>query len=344
MKKNKPPNKIIAINKTRIKEHANKQDIIVIVGLNASGKSDLAIRLAKKYNGEIISADSRQVYKGMDIGTGKVPRDKIKNTRKDYEKNYYFSDKIRHYLLDVVNPKKVFTVDDYKHYAKKAISEISQHGKIPIICGGTGFYIDALIYDMPIPHVPPDKKLRKILGGKSINTLFRQLSIADPKRAQSIDRHNKQRLIRALEIVLTTKAPVPLLPKNCKLKTSNFNVLWLGITWPQETLNDRIRTRLEKRLNRGMIREVTKLHNQGVSFKRLESFGLEYRWIAQYLEKKISKEEMKNGLFNSIVRYSKRQMTWFKQNQNIHWIKNFTDAQRQIKKLVHFPRSAVSLP
>ncbi|MEK7634419.1 MAG: tRNA (adenosine(37)-N6)-dimethylallyltransferase MiaA, partial [Patescibacteria group bacterium] len=160
--------------------------IIVILGPTSSGKSKLAIKIAKKYDGEIISADSRQVYKKLNIGSGKI-------TKKEMEG-------IPHYLLDVTSPKRTFTVNQYQKLAKKALKKIIKKGKLPIICGGTGLYIDTLIYDYQLPQVPPQPKLRKQLEKKSTEELFGQLQKLDSRRAQNIDKHNRRRLIRALEI------------------------------------------------------------------------------------------------------------------------------------------------
>ncbi len=295
-----------------------KINIIVIVGPTASGKSDLAIRLAKKVRGEIISADSRQVYVGLDIGTGKVPRDRIKN--KELRIKEFYSGGVRHHLLDVASPKRQFSVSRYKKLAEKAIRDIVKRGKVPIICGGTGLYIDTLLGKMPIPEVPPNWELRQKLEKKSTEELFAQLKKLDPSRAKTIDPSNPRRLIRALEIVLTTKKPVPpLAPRRYPLAPS-YTVLWLGINPGKEILAKRIEKRLDQRLKQGMIKEVSKLHQSGVSCERLESFGLEYRWVAQYLQKKIPPTEMRGGLLRNIVRYSKRQMTWFKRNPEIQWI------------------------
>ena len=275
--------------------------IIVIVGPTASGKSDLAIKMAGNLNGEILSADSRQVYRGMDIGTGKV-------TRKEQRL-------APHYLIDIANPSRQFTVSQFKRLAEKKIDEIIKRGKTPIICGGTGFYIDALMDNLNLPDVPPNKKLRAKLEKQSAEHLFNQLKKLDPKRAKTIDAKNKRRLIRAFEIIHDTGKPVPKIKKSGK-----YDAYWLGITWPKEILAKRIKQRLDRRFKQSMIAEIRKLRESGISWKRLYDFGLEYRWISLYLQNKITLQEMKDNLYHAIVQYSKRQMTWFKRNKNIHWI------------------------
>lgn len=284
-----------------------KTKLIVLLGPTASGKSDLAITLARKFGGEIISADSRQVYCGMDIGTGKVTKRELRL--------------VPHHLLDVADPKRDFSVARFQRLGRKAIADIARRGKLPIIAGGTGFYIDALVYGTKLPDVKPDKKLRAKLEKHSAEQLFAQLKKLDPARATSIDPHNKRRLVRALEIVLATGKPVPVASRE-----SSYDVLWLGITWPKEELGRRIAVRLAKRFKQGMIAEIRLLRAHGVSFKRLECFGLEYRWIAMYLQGKTSLSEAKAGLQRAIVQYAKRQMTWFKRNKDIRWITNENQA------------------
>jgi len=299
----------LPVNYLSVKE---KLKLIVIVGPTASGKSDLGIFLAQKISGEIISADSRQLYRGMDIGTGKVSKKEQKL--------------VPHHLLDVANPKNDFSVALYKKLGEEVLSDIFKRGKIPIIVGGTGFYIDALL-GQDFPEVPPNKKLRAKLEKQSAEQLFTRLKKLDPRRAKVIDKKNKRRLIRALEIVIITGKPIPLLKTELK-----YNVLWLGIR-PKD-LKNRIKKRLEQRFKRGMIQEVQKLHANGVSYRRLENFGLEYGWVAQYLQKYITLEEMKGGLLKAIFRYAKRQLTWFKPKNEIHWIKTKSQALRLARQFL----------
>ncbi|MBU2545170.1 tRNA (adenosine(37)-N6)-dimethylallyltransferase MiaA [Patescibacteria group bacterium] len=283
-----------------------KNKLIVILGPTASGKTDLSIKLAKKFNGEIISADSRQVYKGMDIGTGKVTKKEMQG--------------IPHYLLDVVSPKTRFDVAKYRKKTLKVIKDIQKRNKLPFLVGGTGFYIQAVVDGLIFPQVKPDWKLRKELEKKSTSELFKMLKKIDPKRAKNIERDNPRRLIRAVEIVLKTKQPVLELKK----QPINSDVLILGVKKDKKELSSLINKRLLKRLKNGMVAEVKALKyppaGGGVSWKRLEEFGLEYRYIALYLQNKISKQEMIERLQKEIEHYAKRQMTWFKRDKRIHWI------------------------
>lgn len=270
--------------------------IIVVCGPTATGKSDYAVEQAKSPPAgggyEIISADSRQVYKGLNIGSGKITKKEMRG--------------IPHHLLDIASPKRVFTVAQYKKLTDKAISTILKKGKTPIICGGTGFYIDTVIYDQHFPGVKPDKTLRKQLSALPVHELFETLQTLDPDRALEIDSKNSVRLIRAIEIA-TALGSVPKVAR-----TKKYDVEWIYLDFPDAVLKKRIHDRLLKRMKTGMVKEVRDLHADGVSWKRLESFGLEYRYLALYLQKKLSKQDMLTQLESAIWHYAKRQRTWFK--------------------------------
>lgn len=304
--------------KTKISEGliAQKPKLIVILGPTSSGKTGLSIKLAKKYSGGIVSADSRQVYKGMNIGSGKVTKKEMQN--------------IPHHLLDVANPKRKFTVSQFQKLALKEIKNIQKQDKLPFLVGGTGFYIQSIVNGILIPEVKPNWELRKKLEKKSNAELFKQLRKLDPQRAKTIDKDNPRRLIRALEIILTTKKPVSSLKIN-----KQFNCLQLGIKISQKNLEKNIAKRLEERLtNSEMIKEVKKLRKSGLSFKRLEEFGLEYRAVAQYLQNKISLKEMKERIQKQSEQFAKRQMTWFKRDKSIKWIKNQAQAEKLIERFL----------
>ncbi len=286
--------------------------LIVIVGPTASGKSGLAVELARIYGGEIISADSRQVYRGMDIGSGKVTK---KETRG-----------IKHHLLDVASPKRTFSAAQYQKRALKALKQIQKKGKIPILCGGTGFYIKAVTEQTNLPTVAPDWKLRNELAKKSTNELFAILTKKDPRTAKRIERSNPRRLIRALEIVIKTGKPVP----ETKPLLLPYPILTLGISVQRQKLKHLISQRLAKRLGRGMLSEVKRLRSNGVSWKKLENFGLEYRFCALFLQKKITYSEMVDKIQIESEHYVKRQLTWFKKDKTVHWIKNLRDTKKLV--------------
>lgn len=301
--------------------------IIVILGPTATGKSDIAVQIAKQIstreefalggNGaEIISADSRQVFKGMDLGSGKITKKEMLG--------------IPHHLLDVANPKNFFSVVKYKELAEKSIEKILSKNKTPIICGGTGFYIDSIVKNIILPEVKLNKKLRAKLEKYSVEKLFKILKSLSPSRAKDIDKNNKVRLIRAIEIAKELGS----VPK-IKEGQNKYNFIIIGIDSKDDILKQRIEKRLLKRIKLGLINEVKKLHKQGVSWKRLESFGLEYKQTALYLQKKIAKNEMIENLKNEIWHFVKRQRTWFKRNQNIKWYNIDSDSKilKDIRKI-----------
>jgi tRNA dimethylallyltransferase len=291
--------------------------LIVILGPTASGKSALALKLAKKFHGEIISADSRQVYKGMDLGTGKVTRAEQRL--------------VPHHLLDVASPKKQFTVADFVRLGQLSVKKIIAKNHLPFIVGGTPFYIYSLIDGWHIPDVKPNPKLRKELATKTLFQLLQLLKKLDPARLLRIDQHNRARIIRAIEIVKSTGRPIP--PAK-QVFLPNKNVLILGTDKTGARLRRLIDKRVDLRLKQGMINEVKKLRRAGLSFRRLYDFGLEYRFISLHLQGLLTKEQMAQALKTAIWRFAKRQMTWFKRDPRIRWIKNQTQAERLIKEFL----------
>ena len=289
--------------------------IIALVGPTASGKSSLAIRLAKTLQGEIVSADSRQVYRGLDIGSGKVSKREQRGAR--------------HHLLDIANPKNRYTVAHFVRDGKHALNDILQRGKLPIVVGGTGFWIDALLRGESIPSVPPNPELRKRLAKLSVQKLYAALKKLDPRRAATIDRHNPVRLIRALEIFQTTGKPIP--PRTSK---TNNEILWLGVRMGKKKLHQRIHRRLQQRLRVGMVAETQRLLEQGVPAKQLIAFGLEYRYCTWLLQKKLSRAQFEKQLEREIQHYAKRQLTWFQRHKDIHWVTSAAMASRVAQKFL----------
>jgi tRNA dimethylallyltransferase len=295
-----------------------RKKLIVIVGPTASGKSNLAVEVAlrlsltsltagrsgqaRRIGGEIVSADSRQVYRGMDIGSGKVTQREMRG--------------VPHHLLDVAHPGRTFTVAHYQKRALAALRGIWKRERIPIICGGTGLYVRSVVDGLVIPDVKPNAQLRKKLERRTTEQLYAELAKHDRARAATIDRHNRRRLIRALEVVAARGFVPPL-----TFKPIDADVLVIGIKRNTTELAELIRSRLLRRLRSGMVGEIRDLHEwSGISWKRLEGFGLEYRHVARFLEGKVSRERMVEELVRDIVAYAKRQMTWFRRDTRTVWV------------------------
>jgi len=282
----------------------------VILGPTASGKSALAVKIAKKINGEIISADSRQVYKGLDIGAGKITKKEMGG--------------ISHYCLNIVSPKKIFTVADFKECAEKAIEKIFAKNKTPIIVGGTGLYIQAIVDNIVLPEVKPNWKLRKELEKKTTEEMFEMLKKLDPERAKNIDAKNPRRLIRAIEIAKKLgKTPKLKSMSRRDLDIGQLDIGQIGIKLPDEILKKNIEKRIKKMLKNGLVSETNKLRKSGLSWKRIYELGFEYKYPALFLQNKIGKDEMLVKMLIENWQYAKRQMTWFKRDKRIKWI-NFS--------------------
>lgn len=272
----------------------NPEKAIVIIGPTASGKSDLAIQLALERNGEIISVDSRQIYRGLDIGTGKVtPEEQLL---------------VPHHLLNICDPGEEYNVSDFVRDAAKIETDIRKRGKLPIFCGGSLFWMESYLNKSAFPAVPPNPTLRTELAEKSSEELFQKLSLLDPERAKTVDSQNKVRIIRALEII-ETLGSVPALSPATDF-SQDYELIILEP--PRETLRARIKNRLTERFGQGMIEEVEQLVQNGVSHEWFQKIGLEYKYISLFLQKKLSKEELEEQLFYAIWHYAKRQLTFLK--------------------------------
>jgi len=256
----------------------------------------------------------------------------------------YIYNGIIHHLLDIASPKKQFSAGEYKRLAQNAIDKIIKKGKTPIICGGTGFYIQAITENLDIPEVAPDWKLRKELERKTTEELFLKLKKLDPNRANNIDAKNRRRLIRALEIIIKTGKPIPPLDFSAQgLPTSQAggsaqggDTLYVGIKKSVPELKKLIHRRLINRIDAGMIEEIRKLHKQGVTWKRLDDFGLEYRYVARYLQGMLTEEQTIEQLEQQIINFAKRQMTWFNKypGKKINWVSSPAQAEKLVKKFL----------
>ena len=347
-----------------------KTKVIVILGPTSSGKSDLAVRLAKKLEketgkqSEIISVDSRQIYKDMDLGTGKVeggwksvktnplairPDDPVGRESRAFRSASlrskgpallaFIYKNIPHHLIDFVDPithsqeDKKYSVTNFQKDCLQLIKKIDRENKIPILCGGTGFWISAVIDNIIFPEVKPNKKLRAELSKKSNAELFKMLKEKDPDRAKNIDPKNKFRLIRALEIC----EELGTVPKTKAKPPKNLDFLQIGLDYPVEILAEKIKKRLESRWTDGMIEEVKNLKEKyKMSWKEIQAFGLAYYWIPLYLQNKLlddqkniitdpiqAKKELIQRVYFAEKNYAKRQRTWFKRDKRIVWENDF---------------------
>ena len=315
-----------------------KLKIVVIVGPTASGTSELAVALARRFGGEIISADSRQVYKGLNIGTGKVPGKwrliNLPDSKRSLaiwqipKAKVFMYKGVPHHCIDFVPPRKVFNAADFKKCAENAIKDITARGRTPILAGGTGFYIDTVVYDMALPEVLPNRKLRKMLEQKGPALLFAMLKKLDRERAETIDAKNPRRLIRAIEIAKVF-GRVPKFKKG-----RPYRALWLGIKLAPDLLRQRIHTRLIKRMRGGMIEEARRLRKNGLNWSRFYALGLEYRHLADYIRGKVSFADMQKNIEIATCRYARRQMVWFKRNPEIRWLNDKKEAKKLLSRFL----------
>lgn len=286
------------------------QKVIAIIGPTASGKSALGISLAQKFGGEILCADSRQIYRGM----GVIARTPDKKEMAG----------LPHHLFSIANPKRQYSAGTYVREAKKILTRLARRGAVPIVVGGTGFYADALLRGLTLPEVAPNKKLRATLTKKTAPQLLAQLRKLDPKSGKRVDPHNKVRLIRAIEIA-TALGSVPALQS-----MPEFETLWLGLAPAPTKHAAAVRKGIKERLKRGMLAEAKKLRS-ALGNKRFLALGFEFSLLADYLDKKISRAVLAQRLEQSELGYAKRQMRWFKRNSDIRWIGSKAEALRVAK-------------
>ncbi len=298
-----------------------KPKIVVIVGPTASGKTALSIEIAKKINGEIISADSMQIYQDMNIGTAKVTKEEMQG--------------IQHYLIDIVSPEERYTVSDFKQAAENAIEEILHKGKVPIVVGGTGLYVNSLIYgieyqDMQFDEMYRNQLMKKAETEEGLKELFEKATKIDPDAISKISSNDKKRIIRVLEIFKATgknKTEMEILSRQKGVK---YDYHVFGISMDREKLYHRINTRVDKMIEQGLIEEVDGLCKKYKKFPTSMQ-GLGYKEVVEYFEKKLSKEEMIEKIKQESRRYAKRQLTWFRKNQEITWL----DAENDLQNNIH---------
>jgi tRNA dimethylallyltransferase len=279
--------------------------LIAVVGTTASGKSTLAIELARRLGGEIMSADSRQVYRGLDIGSGKV--------------SAVERELVPHHLLDVADVRQRFTVAEYQHEAFAALDAIVARGRVPILVGGTGLYVRAVVDNPSYPSVVPDPALRLELERRPLAELVAELRRIDPVSAERIDLHNPRRVVRALEVTRQSGRPFSLQQGT---GTPRVHALLLGLDWPTPVLQERIMARLQARLDAapGLVDEVRGLLDAGVSPSRLHELGLEYRFASRYVREELAYQDLVTQLASAIWQFARRQRTWFRRDDRIVWL------------------------
>ena len=302
-----------------------KPTVIVIAGPTASGKTSLGIELAKRINGEIISADSMQIYEDMDVGTAKPTKDETKD--------------IKHYLIDFVSPDSRYSVATFKKDAESCIQKILTQGKIPIVVGGTGLYIDSLVYGIEYPEIEYDDEYRKELmelakTEEGLSVLYDEAKRIDKDAVEKISKNDKKRIIRILEIYKSTgktKTEIDLLSRKSVLK---YNYKVFAIDMDRDILYNRINQRVEKMMDAGLIEEVKKLISKYSRFPTAMQ-GLGYKEVVEYLNNEVSKEEMIDKIKQETRRYAKRQLTWFRKNKNIIWIDGQENMNKNISIIIN---------
>jgi len=297
-----------------------KEKVIVICGPTASGKTALSIELAKQINGEIVSADSMQIYKDMNIGTAKPTKEEMQE--------------IRHYLIDFVSPDERYSVADYKQDAKKAIREILKKGKVPIIVGGTGLYVDSLIYEIEYPNIEFDEKYREKLEKEveenGLEELYEKAKEIDIEAIKKISKNDKKRILRILEIYHATGKNKTEQEMESRKNEVEFDYKVYALNWDREKLYERINKRVDIMLEQGLIEEVKNVYEKYNEFPTAMQ-GLGYKEVVEYLENKMSKEEMIEKIKQETRRYAKRQMTWFRKNKQTIWLNAEDEIQNNIE-------------
>ena len=297
----------------------DKQKVIVIGGPTASGKTKLSIELAKQLDGQIVSSDSMQIYREMDIGTAKPTVEEMQG--------------IKHYMIDILNPDERFSVADYKLQAKKAIKEILDNGKVPIVIGGTGLYIETLIYEIEFPEIETDLKYRNELENiaeeKGLEYLYNEAKKIDPKAMEKISINDRKRILRVLELYHQTGKTKTFLDSESK-KDPEYDYKLFAINMDRDILYDRINRRVDIMLEDGLVEEVKSIYNKYKEFPTAMQ-GLGYKEVVEYLDGKISYDEMVEKIKKESRHYAKRQLTWFRKYDDITWLNGMEDVQKNIE-------------
>lgn len=288
----------------------NKENLIIITGPTAVGKTSLSLDLAQKINGEIISADSMQIYKYMNIGTDKIKEEEMNG--------------IVHHMVDIIDPKEEFTVSDFRSRAIELISDINQRGKVPILVGGTGLYINSIIYDLNFTQVEPHYDIRakyeKLANEKGREYIHSLLETLDKKSADNIHPNDKQRIIRALEICEVTGKKASNINSDFRRVNNVYNLLMIGLYRDREKLYGKINARVDEMIEEGLVDEVKSLYEKGYDENLTSMQAIGYKEIIEYLKGEASLDEAVIKLKRNSRRYAKRQLTWFRREDRIEWV------------------------
>lgn len=313
-----------------------RYNCVVVLGPTAVGKTSIGVQIAYKFGGEIISADSRQTYRGLDLGSGK-----------DLDEYTVCGKKIPYHLIDVADLSVEYNVFHYQQDFYRIFDSLVSRKVLPVIVGGTGMYLDAVIRGYDLVDVPEIPELRKQLEGKSLDELAKMYLELKPDLHTKNDLLERERIIRGIEIYYGTHGELAEKLKKSMYKRPDINPLIIGTTLEREKVRENIKKRLQERIDAGMIEEVEGLHKQGFSWERLEKLGLEYRYCALYLQKKIPLEEMKEQLFIAIRQFAKRQETWFrfmeKNGVKINWLPPVPDKETRVNAAVSLVEREIQL-
>ena len=312
-----------------------KENLLILIGPTAIGKTELSLDLAKKMNGEIISADSMQIYKYMDIGSAKILQDEMEG--------------IPHHLIDFLYPDEDFTVANYKENATNLIHDINKKGKLPIIVGGTGLYVNSIVYDLNFAEVSPDDSIRielEALANEHGNEyLHQELEKIDKKSAERISPNDQKRLIRALEIYKTTGITMSEYNKDFRSENEDYNLVYIGLNMDRAKLYDRINLRVDAMIDNGLIEEVKSLLEMGYNKQLVSMQGIGYKEIIMYIDGTLTKEESLELIKQKTRNYAKRQLTWFRRDKRVKWfdIDEYLDNGALSQEVIKYVKEKINL-
>jgi tRNA dimethylallyltransferase len=301
--------------------------VVVVVGPTACGKTNWSLRLAQKHGGEIISADSRQIFRKMNIGTAKEPGEWRRN---GLRRTYYIQD-VPHHLIDFLDPGKRFSMAEFRDKAVKYVKLAHQNKRLPIVAGGTGLYVAGLVDNLKIPRVEPNYKLRRSLEEKSLDELMVLLKNLDPVAVDNIDQKNKRRIIRALEVCIFTGEPFS---EQRERGEPLFDFLQIGIETSRDVLYERINARVDQMMKLGLLKEIEILLKQKYSWELPSLSGIGYRQFQDYFDQKCPLDEAIERLKRDTRRYARKQLSWFRRDKRIVWLKDYTEAEKIVEEFL----------